>query len=73
MKLSIEVQADASPQIKLQLMKIVDGLPHGVIADFDLQQRTTVPFRTGRGMAIDSGIEPIDDGQASFWFISTPA
>jgi hypothetical protein len=38
-----------------------------VIADFDLRQATSVPFRVGRGTAIDAGIEPIDDGWSRLW------
>ncbi len=67
MRFSLEARADTASQLRLQLLKVIDGSPHGVIANFDLRQLTSVPFRVGRGTVIDAGIEPIDDGWSRLW------
>jgi hypothetical protein len=59
---SAEAKAGSGFNLKLQLIDTVNNTPHGVTADFNLRQRTSVPWRVGRATNIGAEIEPIDNG-----------
>jgi hypothetical protein len=57
LRFSAEVRAKTSSKLRLQLISVVEGVAHGVMADFDLGQANAVPWRVGQGRNIDAGIE----------------
>jgi hypothetical protein len=67
LRFSTEARAGTSSKLKLQLLDAVDRSTHGVIAEFDLRQATSVPSRIGKGTNIEAGIEPTGRGWYKLW------
>ena len=69
---SVDVRADTSSNLKLQLFRgYADGTHDGVMGIFDLGRVTAATWRLGVGTNIEAGIQPIDSHWHKLWITGT--